>query len=36
VQFALFISYLLQVMAWLIIARSILSWFPNIQGNPLI
>lgn len=35
-QFALFISYLLQVMAWLIIARSILSWFPNIQGNPLI
>ncbi|MBI4220774.1 MAG: YggT family protein [Chloroflexi bacterium] len=32
-QFALFLSYLLYLLAWLIIARSILSWFPNIQGN---
>jgi YggT family protein len=36
VQVALFISYLLYVLAWLIIARSILSWFPNIQGNMLV
>lgn len=35
-QFALFISYLLYLLAWLIIARSIVSWFPNIQGNPLV
>jgi YggT family protein len=35
-QVALFISYLLYLMAWLIIARSILSWFPNIQGNIFI
>ncbi|MBI4306959.1 MAG: YggT family protein [Chloroflexi bacterium] len=32
-QFALFFSYLLYLLAWLIIARSIMSWFPNIQGN---
>jgi YggT family protein len=35
-QFTLFVSYLLYLLAWLIIARSILSWFPNIQGNMFV
>lgn len=35
-NFALFISYLLYLLAWLIIARSVLSWFPNIQRNILV
>ncbi len=30
------IAWLLQVMGFLIIARALLSWFPNIQGNPLV
>lgn len=34
--FLLFLSYLLQVLGFLIIARSLLSWFPDIQGNPLV
>ncbi|MBM3958850.1 MAG: YggT family protein [SAR202 cluster bacterium] len=32
----LFISYLLQLLGFLIIARSLLSWFPDIQGNMLV
>lgn len=35
-QVARFISYLLYLLAWLIIARSIISWFPNIQGNTFV
>lgn len=30
------IGYLLQVLAWLIIARALLSWFPNLRGNALV
>lgn len=33
---ALFIAYLLYLLGWLIIARSILTWFPNVQGNFLV
>ncbi len=33
---ALFLSYLLQLLAWLIIARALLSWFPNAQNNQLV
>lgn len=33
---ALFLSYLLQLLAWLIIARALLSWFPNSQNNQLV
>jgi YggT family protein len=36
VPVALFIAYLLYLLGWLIIARSILTWFPNIQGNFLV
>jgi len=31
-----FVGYLLQVMAWLIIARSLMSWFPNARGNRIV
>ena len=31
-----FIGTLLQIMAWLIIARALLSWFPNARGNALV
>lgn len=30
------IGYVLQVLGWLIIARSLLSWFPNARGNSLV
>lgn len=33
---ALFIAYLLYLLGWLIIARSILTWFPNVQGHFLV
>ncbi len=31
-----FISFLLTGLAWLIIARSIMTWFPNSQNNPVV
>lgn len=30
------IGLVLYLLAWLIIARSLLSWFPNARGNPFI
>lgn len=31
-----FVGFLLYVMGWLIIARALLSWFPNARGNPIV
>jgi len=33
---AQFIAYLLQALAWLIIARALVSWFPNARNNPIV
>lgn len=30
------ITGLLQVLIWLIIARSFMTWFPNARGNPIV
>ncbi len=30
------IGLVLYIMGWLIIARSLTSWFPNARGNPLV
>ena len=30
------IGLILYVFGWLIIGRSLLSWFPNARGNPLV
>ena len=29
------LGYLLQALGWLIVARALLSWFPNFQGHPI-
>ena len=31
-----FIAFLAQLMAWLIIGRSLLSWFPDTRNHPLV
>lgn len=31
-----FVAFLLNVLAWLIIARALLSWFPNTRNNPIV
>lgn len=31
-----FIAYLLEVLAWLIIARALVSWFPSARNNPIV
>ena len=31
-----FIGYLFYLMGWLIIARALLSWFPNARGNMIV
>lgn len=30
------IGTVLFILGWLIIARSLLSWFPNIRNNPIV
>ena len=30
------IGLLLQILAWLIVARSLLSWLPNLRGNAVV
>ena len=32
----LFIGYLAWLMSWLIIARSLLSWFPDTRNHPAV
>ena len=32
----LFIAFLAQLMSWLIIARSLLSWFPDTRSHPVV
>lgn len=31
-----FIATLLQLMAYLIVARALTSWFPNARNNPIV
>ncbi len=30
------VAFFLQAMIWLIIARSLMSWFPNARGNQIV
>lgn len=30
------IGLVLYILGWLIIARSLMSWFPNARGNPIV
>ncbi len=30
------IGIVLEIFAWMIIARSLMSWFPNARGNPIV
>lgn len=31
-----FIGFILSLLGWMIVARALLSWFPNTRGNQLV